>query len=149
MAAEKKKAAKAAPAKAAAKASPKKAAPKAAAKPAAKAAPKAASKPTPVKERWSKTEILNELAARTEVSRKQVGAVIEELGAIIGRHLAKNGPGEFVLPGMFKINTRKKPAQKARKGIDPFTKQERTFAAKPASVTVRVRPLKKLKDMAG
>jgi hypothetical protein len=50
---------------------------------------------------------------------------------------------------MLKINTRKKPAQKARKGIDPFTKQERMFAAKPASISVRVRPLKKLKDMAG
>ena len=54
-----------------------------------------------------------------------------------------------MLPGLFKINTVKKPAQKARKGIDPFTKQERVFAAKPASVKVKVRPLKKLKDLAG
>ncbi len=57
-------------------------------------------------------------------------------------------PLRRVLPGLFKINTRKKPAQKARKGIDPFTKQERTFPAKPASTSVKVRPLKKLKDMA-
>lgn len=141
MAADKKKAAKAAPKKAAAKAAPKKAA--------AKAAPKAAAKPTPVKERWSKTQILNEISERVEISRKHVSAVMAELEGIIARHIGKTGPGEFVLPGLFKINTVKKPAQKARKGIDPFTKQERMFAAKPASVKVKIRPLKKLKDMAG
>jgi nucleoid DNA-binding protein len=141
MAADKKKAAKAAPKKAAAKAAPKKAA--------AKAAPKAAAKPTPVKERWSKTQILNEISERVEISRKHVGAVMAELEGIIARHIGKSGPGEFVMPGLFKINTVKKPAQKARKGIDPFTKQERMFAAKPASVKVKVRPLKKLKDLAG
>jgi nucleoid DNA-binding protein len=140
MAADKKKAAKAAPKKAAAKAAPKKAA--------AKAAPKAAAKPTPVKERWSKTQILNEISERVEISRKHVGAVMSELEGIIARHIGKSGPGEFVLPGLFKINTVKKPATKARKGIDPFTKQERVFAAKPASVKVKVRPLKKLKDAA-
>lgn len=141
MAADKKKAAKAAPKKAAAKAAPKKTA--------AKAAPKAAAKPTPVKERWSKTQILNEISERVELSRKHVSAVMTELEGIIARHIGKSGPGEFVLPGLFKINTVKKPAQKARKGIDPFTKQERMFAAKPASVKVKVRPLKKLKDLAG
>ncbi|MBP6382429.1 MAG: HU family DNA-binding protein [Pseudomonadales bacterium] len=141
MAADKKKAAKAAPKKAAAKAAPKKAA--------AKAAPKAAAKPTPVKERWSKTQILNEISERVQISRKHVGSVMTELEGIIARHIGKSGPGEFVLPGLFKINTVKKPAQKARKGIDPFTKQERMFAAKPASVKVKVRPLKKLKDLAG
>ena len=145
MAADKKKAAKAAPKKAAAKAAPK----KAAAKAAPKAAPKAAAKPTPVKERWSKTQILNEISERVEISRKHVGAVMAELEGIIARHIGKSGPGEFVLPGMLKINTVKKPAQKARKGIDPFTKQERMFAAKPASVKVKIRPLKKLKDLAG
>ena len=141
MAADKKKAAKAAPKKAAAKAAPKKAA--------AKAAPKAAAKPTPVKERWSKTQILNEISERVQISRKHAGAVMAELEGIIARHIGKNGPGEFVLPGLFKINTVKKPAVKERKGIDPFTKQERMFAAKPASVKVKVRPLKKLKDLAG
>ena len=140
MAADKKKAAKAAPKKAAAKAAPKKAA--------AKAAPKAAAKPTPVKERWSKTQILNEISERVQISRKHVGSVMTELEGIIARHIGKSGPGEFVLPGLFKINTVKKPAQKARKGIDPFTKQERVFAAKPASVKIKTRALKKLKDAA-
>ena len=85
MAADKKKAAKAkaAPKKAAAKAAPK----KAASKPAAKAA----AKPGPIKDRWSKTEILNEIAERTQVSRKQATAIIDELADIIGRHLGKGG----------------------------------------------------------
>lgn len=136
-----KKPAKAAPKKAA-KAAPKK-------KAAAKAAPKkAAAKPTPVKDRWGKSQILNEIAARAEVSRKQATAMIEELASIIGRHIGKNGPGLFVLPGMFKVSTRKKPAQKAGPGIHPITKQPIMRKAKPASVSVRVRPLKKLKDMA-
>jgi len=128
----------------------------AAKKKAAKAAPKKAAAPKPakaaksgaVKDRWNKTQILNALSESAGVSRKQATAMLDELGSIIGRHIGKNGCGEFVLPGMLKINTRKKPAQKARKGIDPFTKQERMFAAKPASISVRVRPLKKLKDMA-
>ena len=55
---------------------------------------------------------------------------------------------EFVLPGVLKINTIKKPAVKARKGINPFTKEEVMFKAKPATTVVKVRPLKKLKDMA-
>ena len=72
-----------------------------------------------------------------------VGGARHWLGAVLAAVLYR------VLPGLFKINTVKKPAQKARKGIDPFTKQERMFAAKPASVKVKVRPLKKLKDLAG
>lgn len=147
MATPKKKVSKAAPKKAAKKAPEKKAAAKKA--PAKKAPAKAASKPTPVKERWSKSQILNEIMERAEVNRKQATAVLDELSSIIGRHIGKGGPGEFVLPGLFKINTRKKPAQKARKGIDPFTKLERLFPAKPASTSVKVRPLKKLKDMVG
>ncbi|MBK7171009.1 MAG: HU family DNA-binding protein [Gammaproteobacteria bacterium] len=146
MAAGKKKAAKAAPKKAAGKSPAKKAAPKAAPK---KAAAAAAPKPTPVKERWSKTQILNELVARAAVSRKQATAMIEELGSIIGRHISKNGPGEFVLPGMLKINTQKKPAVKAGMRKNPFTGEMAMGKAKPASVSVKIRPLKKLKDMAG
>ena len=133
--------------KAAKKPAAKKAAPKAAAKAAPKAAAKKAVKPTPVTSRWNKTQIMDEISARVGIARKQASAAIEELGSIIARHISKNGPGEFVLPGLLKVNTRKKPAQPKRKGIDPFTKQERIFAAKPASTTVKVRPLKKMKDM--
>ena len=63
-------------------------------------------------------------------------------------HLKKRGAGQFTLPGLMKIVTQKKPATKARKGINPFTGEETTFAAKPARTMVKVRPLKKLKDMA-
>lgn len=123
---------------------------KKASKPAEKKAP--AAKPTKkvsaVKERYSKTQILNHLAESTELSRKQVSAVLDELGTLIESHLTKKGAGEFVLPGLMKIVTVKKPARKARKGINPFTGEETTFAAKPASTQVKIRPLKKMKEMA-
>ena len=106
-----------------------------------------AKKQAPIKDRYSKTQILDQIATDTGLTRKQVGAVIDGLGSIIGGHLDKKGVGEFVLPGLLKISTVKKPAVKARKGINPFTKEEVTFKAKPASTAVKVRPLKALKDM--
>ena len=125
---------------------------KAAKKRPAKRAPKrkVAAKPAgkAVAERWSKTQILTEIAESTDLSRKQVGAVIDELSSVIERHVKKRSCGEFVLPGMMKITTVKKPARKARKGINPFTGEETIFKAKPASTQVKIRPLKKLKEMA-
>ena len=115
----------------------------------AKSAVKAAKKPTSVKERFSKTQILSQISDTTEVPRKQVSEVLEELTNIIDAHVSKKGPGEFVMPGLFKIVCVKKPARKARKGINPFTGEETTFKAKPASIQVKIRPLKKLKEMAG
>lgn len=120
---------------------------KAAKKTAAKKAP--AKKLTAVKSRYSKTQILTEIAENAELSRKQVGVVVEELSDLIERHVKKGACGEFVLPGLLKVNTVKKPAKKARKGINPFTGEETMFKAKPASIAVKVRPLKKLKEMAG
>ena len=128
-----------APAKKKAAAKKKPAAKKAAAKPAAGKA---------IGARYSKTQILTEIAESTDLSRKQVGAVIEELSSLIERHIKKRACGEFVLPGMLKVTTVKKPARKARKGINPFTGEETVFKAKPASIAVKVRPLKKLKEMA-
>ncbi len=130
--------------------------PKAAAKAPAKAATKttaktATAKPgkklSAVKEKYSKSQILNHLAEKSELSRKQVSSILDELGGLIEAHISKRGCGEFVLPGLLKIATVKKPARKARKGINPFTGEETTFAAKPASVQVKIRPLKKLKEM--
>lgn len=115
--------------------------------PAKKAVAKPAKKAAGVKEKYSKSEILNHLAERTELSRKQISAVMDELGNLIEAHISKRGCGEFVLPGLMKVVTVKKPARKARKGINPFTGEETTFAAKPASTQVKVRPLKKLKEM--
>ncbi|MBC8001059.1 MAG: HU family DNA-binding protein [Opitutaceae bacterium] len=106
-----------------------------------------ATKSKSIQARYSKTQIIDEIASTTELSRKQVGAVLDSLSDIIGGHIGKKGVGEFVLPGLLKINSVKKPAVKARKGINPFTKEEVMFKAKPASTVVKVRPLKKLKDM--
>jgi len=106
-------------------------------------------KHAPIKDKYSKTQILDAIAAATELSRRQVAAVLDSLGGVIEAHVKKDAVGEFVLPGLLKISTVRKPATKARKGVNPFTKEEVMFKAKPASTVVKVRPLKGLKDMAG
>ena len=134
---------------AAKKAAAKKKAPakKAAAK---KAAPAPEKKIKAVKERFTKTQILNQIADNTELSKKQVQSVLDELSDIIEGHIKKRAVGEFVLPGLLKVSAVKKPAKKARKNVpNPFKPGElMDVAAKPASVQVKIRPLKKLKDMA-
>jgi len=90
-----------------------------------------ATKTKSITDRYNKTQILDAIAEKTEVEG----------------HVKKKGCGEFVLPGLLKINTVRKPAVKARKGINPFTKEEQMFKAKPAKTVVKIRPLKKLKDM--
>ncbi len=112
-----------------------------------KAAPKAAAKKiTAIKEPMSKSALFATIAENTNVARKDVVAVFAELEALIDGHIRKRGAGTFNLPGLLKITTVKKPARKARKGINPFTGEETMFKAKPASTVVKVRPLKKLKD---
>jgi nucleoid DNA-binding protein len=107
-----------------------------------------ATKKAPLKEKLNKTQILDQIAESTQLTRKQVASVIDSLTDVIEAHVRKNAVGEFVLPGLVKISTVRKPAVKARKGINPFTKEEVMFKAKPASTAIKVRPLKKLKDMA-
>ena len=94
----------------------------------------------------TKSEVLGRIAEKTELSRKQVSAVFDELANEIKNALGKKGPGLFVVPGLMKINLIQKPATKARKGINPFTKEEVMFKAKPARKVVKGRPLKNLKD---
>jgi nucleoid DNA-binding protein len=96
----------------------------------------------------TKSEIVSTAAEQTGLSRKQVSAVLESLAGQIKRNVGRRGPGTFTVPGLLKINVIQKPAVKARKGINPFTKQEQMFKAKPARRVVKVRPLKNLKDMA-
>ncbi|CAA0081395.1 Uncharacterised protein [BD1-7 clade bacterium] len=100
-----------------------------------------------ISERYTKSQIIGEIAEQTELTRKQVTDVLDELSVLIERHVKKRSCGEFVLPGMFKIVTQKKPAKKARKGVNPFTGEEMMFKAKPAETVVKVRALKGLKDM--
>ncbi|HAB05940.1 MAG TPA: DNA-binding protein [Alcanivorax sp.] len=96
----------------------------------------------------TKSQIIAQISDSTGLTKKDVNSVFDELTDIMEGHLKKRGAGQFTLPGLFKAVTQKKPATKARKGINPFTGQETTFAAKPARTVVKVRPLKKLKDMA-
>jgi nucleoid DNA-binding protein len=105
-----------------------------------------ANKTTAIKNRFNKTQILNELAENTDLSKKQVTSVLDELSILIQRHIKKRSAGEFVLPGLLKIQTVRKPATKERKGKNPFTGEDTIFKAKPASTVVKVRPLKKLKE---
>mmetsp|Transcript_14431 Transcript_14431/g.23571 ORF Transcript_14431/g.23571 Transcript_14431/m.23571 type:complete len:140 (+) Transcript_14431:244-663(+) len=106
-------------------------------------------KPAPaLKEKMTKTQVLASIAESTGLSKKQVGDVMTELETLIERSVKKRAVGEFTLPGLMKITTVKKPAVKARKGINPFTGEETMFKAKPASVAVKVRPLKKMKEFA-
>ena len=151
--AKKKVAAKKAPAKKAApkKVAAKKKAPakKVAAKkaPAKKVAPKKKAT-SAIKVKMTKSQIFTDIGEATELSRKQVASVFDELELLIGRSIAKRGLGEFTIPGLMKVTTVKKPAKKARKGVNPFTGEEQMFKAKPASIAVKVRPLKKLKEYA-
>jgi nucleoid DNA-binding protein len=96
----------------------------------------------------TKSEILSNIAEATQLSRKQVASVLDALAGQIKSAVGKKGPGVFALPGLIKIIVIQKPATPERKGINPFTKQEQVFKAKPARKVVKVRPLKALKDMA-
>lgn len=120
----------------------------AAKKPVARKPTATARKVTAVSERFSKTQIISELAANTQMTRKQVNSVLDELAVLIERHVKKRSVGEFVLAGLIKIHTVKRPAKKSYKGINPFTGKETIFKARPASVAVKVHALKGLKDMA-
>ena len=126
----------------------KKAAPKAAKKAAVSkaAAPK---KPAPaLKEVLGKSALIKHLAETSGVVAKDVKAVMTAVEDAISGAVSKKGVGSFTLPGLFKVTVVKVPAKPKRKGINPFTKEEQVFAAKPASTKVKVRPLKKLKDAA-
>ena len=108
----------------------------------------AVKKKTAIKSRYTKTGILTEIAGNTDLSKKQVSAVLDELSDLIERHIKKGGVGEFTMPGLLKIKTVKRPAKKAQKGVpNPFRPGETMdVAAKPASTRVKVLPLKGLKD---
>ena len=105
-------------------------------------------KMTAVKEAMTKTQLYGEIAEQTELSKKQVADVFDALSGIVERHIKKRAVGHFSLPGLLKVKTVRKPATRARKGINPFTGEETMFQAKPARTVVKVLPLKKLKDMA-
>lgn len=117
-------------------------------KPAAKKAAAKPAAPKPIKDVMSKSALIAHISGATDVATKDVRAVMASLEGTIHASIGKKGAGMFVLPGVLKITAVSVPAKPKRKGINPFTGQETTFAAKPATVKVKVRPMKKLKDAA-
>lgn len=107
---------------------------------------KAAASSAPAKKAPTKSDIINTLVEKTKLAKKDVSAVLDELTALISGSLGKKGPGVFSLPGIAKFKLSKKPATPARKGINPFTKEEITIKAKPARNVVKISALKALKD---
>ena len=127
---------------------------KTAAKKAAKAPAKAAKTAKapaalkPIKDPLSKSSLVSHIVEQSGIDSKSVKAVLASLEGAISASVHKKGAGTFTLPGLLKITSVAVAAKPKRKGKDPFTGEERWFAAKPASVKVKVRPLKKLKDAA-
>ena len=95
----------------------------------------------------TKTDVYRGLSEDTGLTRRQVSSVFDGLAGMIKKDLGGRGPGVFAVPGLMKIKVVRKPATKARKGINPFTGEPMVFKAKPARKAVKVTPLKGLKDM--
>jgi nucleoid DNA-binding protein len=105
------------------------------------------SKVQPATSPRTKSEIFSVLADTTGLSKKDVSQVFVSLADLISKDVGKKGCGLFTVPGLMKVRRVHKAATKARKGINPFTGEETTFKAKPARNTVKIRPMKALKDM--
>jgi nucleoid DNA-binding protein len=116
------------------------------------AAPKAAAAkpaaPKPIKEAMTKSGLVAHIADNSGVAPRDVRAVLASLEGAVSGSVSKKGIGTFTLPGLLKITAVKVAAKPRRKGINPFTKEEQWFAAKPATTKLKIRPLKKLKDAA-
>jgi nucleoid DNA-binding protein len=101
---------------------------------------------TAVKTPFTKSQLLQYIAENTDLSKNKIADVFELLNSAINAHLCKNGAGTFTLVGIAKFKIKRMPAQKARKGRNPFTGEEVMFKAKPARNVVKIRPLQKLKN---
>lgn len=106
-----------------------------------------AKKVSGAKTQMTKSAMMEEITRNTGLTKKEVSSVFDELSTLIESHIKKGAVGQFTLPGLLKIEVKRKPATKARKGINPFTGEETVFKAKPARNVVKIRPLKRMKDM--
>jgi len=95
----------------------------------------------------TKGDIYAHIAEKTNLSKKEVAAVFEGLTDLVGRELGKKGPGVFVVPGLLKLKVVRRPATKAKQGVNPFTKEPMTIKAKPARNVVKAVPMKALKEL--
>ncbi len=103
---------------------------------------------TAIRDPYTKAKLMAAIGEDTGLTKKEVASVFESLGDHMHRHLKKRSAGTFTLPGLAKFNVVVKKATRARKGINPFTGEETTFAAKPARRVVKIRALKGVKVMA-
>ncbi len=95
----------------------------------------------------TKGDVYTKIAGKTGLTKKQVSTVFDALTEMIGNELGKKGPGIFQVPGLLKLKVIRKPATKAKQGINPFTKEPMMYKAKPARNVVKALPLKSLKEM--
>lgn len=107
-----------------------------------------AKKMKPVKTKLSKSQMFEALAEDSGVTKSEVKKVWGSLERLIEASICERGYGQFTLPGLMKVTTVRRPAIKARRGINPFTREEIWFKAKPATTGVRIRALKKMKGFA-
>lgn len=100
-------------------------------------------------EAMTKTQMFSDIAEKAGLTRRQVADVFAALDSVVERHVRKGAVGVCTIPGLMKVKVVKKPARRARKNVpNPFRPGETMdVKAKPASTTVKVLPLKKLKDM--
>ena len=111
------------------------------------AAPKTTAAPKPIKEALTKSGLVAHIVEASGVVARDVRSVLAALEGAVAASVSKKGVGSFTLPGLLKISAVKVPAKAKRKGINPFTKEEVIFKAKPARNVVKCQPLKMLKDM--
>ncbi len=107
-----------------------------------------ATKMNPIKTKLTKSQMFEVLAEDSGVAKSDVKRVWGSLERLIEASISKQGSGQFTLPALMKVTTVRRPAIKARRGINPFTKEETWFKAKPASTSVKIRALKKMKGFA-
>lgn len=129
------------------KAAPKAPEPKAPAAPAPKAKAKAEAAAPPGPKAATKAEIFSAIAEKAGVGKKEVAGVFDALSELIAKELGKKGPGQFIIPGLLKLKVVRKPATKAKEGINPFTKEKMTIKAKPARNAIKAVPMKALKEL--
>ena len=109
---------------------------------------KASQRLSPISTKLSKAQLLELLAAESGLRKSEIKRVLGALDSVIEASLGPEGGGQFMMPGLLKMTAVRRPAVKARRGINPFTGEETWFKAKLPFTGVKIRPLKKLKRLA-
>ena len=109
---------------------------------------KASQRLSPISTKLSKAQLLEVLAAESGLRKSEIKRVLGAMDSVIEASLGPEGGGQFIMPGLLKMTAVRRPAVKARRGINPFTREEIWFKAKPPTTGVKIRPLKKLKRLA-